>query len=90
MNNSGPAVLASFANEFKAEIVANALRERGIEVTTSGDFVSGFKAEAPGDVRVLVKEEELERARSLLVEVRKELAQIDWSDVDVGEPESGE
>jgi uncharacterized membrane protein YdbT with pleckstrin-like domain len=38
----------------------------------TGRFTSGFRAEAPGDVRVIVFLEDLERARSLLAETHSD------------------
>ena len=44
-------------------------------------------ARAPGWVQVLVADEDLPRARVALEEIRRESDSIDWSQIDVGEPE---
>ena len=50
---------------------------------------TNFRAEAPGWVEVLVAEGDLARAQSVLDEIHRENDHIDWSQVDVGEPEDG-
>lgn len=80
-------LLASFPTEAQAMIVVNALKELGIPSTAVGGYTAGFKAEAPGWVQVMVTEEDLPVAKNTLAKFRKEIAEIDWSQVDVGEPE---
>jgi hypothetical protein len=63
-----PVILASFANEAEAAVVVAALESRGIQVQTTGALTSGFRAEAPGGVQVLVRSVDLERAREVLRE----------------------
>ena len=46
-----------------------------------------LRAEAPGDVRILVRRADVDLAKARLIEYRKGFAAIDWSTVDVGEPE---
>jgi hypothetical protein len=46
---------------------------RGIAARTVGEFTSGFKAEAPRDVSVLVKHRDLASARNALLTVQQEL-----------------
>ena len=53
----------------------------------SGVNTASFRAEAPGWVEVLVAEQDLAEAQAVLEEVRAEQANVDWSQVDVGEPE---
>jgi hypothetical protein len=83
-----PELLESFSSDLEAAAVVTALRARGIEASTTGGFTAGFRAEAPGNVNVIVRHEDLDKARQALVEIRKERSTIDWSDVDVGDPES--
>ena len=80
-------VLASVPTETEATVIVAALDARGIEATATGGFTSGFKAEAPGMVKVLVKSDDLEPARQALAETMREMKNIDWSKVDIGEPE---
>jgi hypothetical protein len=71
-----------------AGIIVAALEENGIQATPSGASTAGFRAEAPGSVQVLVAEEDLPRARRVLEEVRRDQGdEVDWSRVDVGQPE---
>jgi hypothetical protein len=79
--------LTSARNELEAAIVVNALEEEGIKSVMSGVHTTGFRAEAPGWVEVLVAEEDLPRAQRVLNHVRPNEPDIDWSAVDVGEPE---
>lgn len=81
-------VLTTTLTEAEAAIISAALEEEGIQTIADGGFVSGFKAEAPGRVRVIVREEDSERARIVLKNIREHRDDIDWSKVDVGEPES--
>ena len=79
--------LARYRMEHEAAVVAAALADRGIDTVTTGGFTAAFKAEAPGYVSVQVRRKDLERARNLLAGLRDELRDIDWDQVDVGEPE---
>lgn len=84
---SGPiALLTSAPNEMEAGIIVGGLDERGIKATMSGVYTSGFRAEAPGWVQVLVAKEDLPAAQAVLDEVRGGGEEIDWSQVDVGTP----
>lgn len=38
------------------------LAGQGIDATTAGEYTAGFRAEAPGDVQVLVRHADLEKA----------------------------
>jgi Putative prokaryotic signal transducing protein len=81
------ALLTSAPNEMEAGIIVGALEERGIKATMTGTFTSGFRAEAPGWVQVLVADDDLAAAQEVLDEVRSGDDKVDWSQVDVGEPE---
>jgi hypothetical protein len=59
-------VLKSVAHEFEAALIVNALEDHGIRATAAGDFTSGFRAEAPGGVRVLVKSTDVAAALDVL------------------------
>ncbi len=80
-------VLVSVPTESEAAVIVAALDERGIEATATGGFTSGFKAEAPGMVKVLVKSDDLETARQALAETLRDMKNIDWSKIDLGEAE---
>lgn len=65
-NPDSPVVLTSVRSDAEASIIVAALAREGIEAQATGGFTSGFQAEAPGEVRVLVHQSDLEAARSLL------------------------
>lgn len=80
-----PETLLSVSTEFEATAIANALTEQGIEALTVGGYTSGFQAEAPGSVAVVVKQADFDRAKDALTEVRQQEGKIDWSKVNVTE-----
>ena len=81
-----PVAIYSAAHEAEAAIVANALSNAGIESTTHGDFSAGFRAEAPGEVRILIHKNDVAAAKAVLEDIKTD-EEIDWDNVDVGEPE---
>jgi hypothetical protein len=80
-------LLTSTPTEVEASIIVAALAEEGIRATMTGQYTAGFRAEAPGWVQVLVADEDLPRAKEVLEEVRHANADIDWTQIDVGQPE---
>ena len=70
-----PETLVSVPNEFEAAMIVSALAARDIDASTSGSFTAGFRAEAPGDVEVVVRQRDLERAKIALEELRPHTAQ---------------
>ena len=80
-------LLTTVATEVEAAVITNALQQLGIEAVATGGYTSGFKAEAPGAVKVFVKRVDAELARRALNQIRHEQADIDWSQVDVGDAE---
>ena len=79
--------LTSVRNEMEAGVIVAALDGEGIKATMSGIHTAQFRAEAPGWVEVLVAEDDLPRAQTVLDQLRRENDAIDWSQVDVGQPE---
>jgi hypothetical protein len=79
--------LTSVRNEMEAGIIVGALEAEGIKATMSGVYTTGFRAEAPGWVEVLVAEADVPRAQAVIEQVRSDRTDVDWSQVDVGEPE---
>ena len=65
-----PERLVSVKTETEASLIAGMLKEQDIEATVTGGYTSGFKAAAPGEVCVLVRNSDLARARDLLKEIR--------------------
>ena len=84
---NNPAVLTEVPTVIAATAIQTALAGFDIEATTTGGYTSGFQAEAPGWVKVLVRDVDLEQAKVALAEIKKEMADFDWSQVDVGQPE---
>ncbi len=80
-------VLTTTLTEVEGAVIVSALRGAEIEATMDGGFVAGFKAEAPGGVRVIVRQVDADRAKELLRQIRDSEDRVDWSKVDVGEPE---
>ncbi len=66
---NNPEVLTSVRTDVEAAAIVGALAARGIEASTTGGYTAGFRAEAPGYVNVIVKYEDLDRARHALVEI---------------------
>lgn len=81
--------LTSVPRVEQAAIIVAALAEHGVRAVQVGGFTAGFVAEAPGWVQVKVAEEDLPRAQQLFDELDIDHAgdEIDWNQVDVGEPE---
>jgi len=75
--------LVQVATEIEAEAIAAALEEHGIRAETAGGYTAGFRAEAPGMVRILVRSEDLAKARVALEQIQKDRAESDWSKVDI-------
>jgi hypothetical protein len=82
--------LTSRPTEMEAGIVVATLNENGIRAIATGAATAGFRAEAPGWVQILVAEEDLPRAEELLAGIDQHQDDVDWSQVDVGEPERDE
>jgi hypothetical protein len=84
--NELTAHLTSTPTETEAAIVMAALEENGIRAG-SDEYTSGFRAGPWNWVEIRVADEDLERAKEVLQRVQEENNHIDWSQVDVGEPE---
>ena len=84
---SSLAVLIEVPNEIEATLIANDLEAEGITSVLTGINTASFRAEAPGLVSVMVRHEDLDRARQIMLTVQNRAANTDWEHVDVGEPE---
>ena len=89
-DNDRVVTLAFFETEIEAMSIVDELKLEGIEAQASGLLTAGFRAEAPGRVKVLVHASDLAQAKELLDDYIASKEDIDWSKVDVGEPEDGE
>ena len=83
-----PEVLISVASDIEAATIVAALAAYNIQATTAGGYTAGFRAEAPGDVHVVVRHEDLIKAKSALAEIRASQSDVDWSQVDVEDRET--
>jgi hypothetical protein len=82
--------LTTVFGEYEATAIVSALEAEGVRAQTVGGFTAGFRAEAPGGVSVVVLENDLPRAKQILADLREHGAGIDWSQVDVDNPDDGE
>ncbi len=80
-------VLVQVPNEIEATLIANDLESEGITSVLTGINTAAFRAEAPGLVSVMVRHDDLDRARQIMMNVQNRAADTDWEHVDVGEPE---
>ena len=87
---NSPEVLIAVPSDVEAAAIVTALSERGVHASTTGGFTAGFRAEAPGQVSVIVRRSDLEQAKRALVQIKNEISKIDWSSVDVGPSEDCE
>ncbi len=82
--------LISVPTEMEAGIIVGALEEHEIRAAMAGVTTANFRAEAPGLVDILIAGHDLTRATQVLQTLHAEQGDVDWSQVDVGEPEDGE
>jgi hypothetical protein len=80
-------VVATAENELEAGVMVAALEEAGIKSTMSGAATADFRVGVPGDVQILVAQEDEARAREVIRLGEENKEEVDWSQVDVGEPE---
>lgn len=80
-------VVATAPNELEAGVMVAALEEAGIKSTMSGADTADFRVGVPGDVQILVAKEDEARAREVIRLGEENQEDVDWSQVDVGEPE---
>lgn len=69
--STDPVTLTTAANESEAAMIVAALGEAGIEAHAVGGLTSGLRAEAPGEVQILVHQHDLERGATLLREIEE-------------------
>lgn len=80
---SPPVVIAEFPHEFTASLAKQALESAGIPCQMTGIHTAGFRAEAPGMVRVLVPSSREAEARAIMEDFLSEpdeAAGSDWAD----------
>ena len=79
--------LTNVANESEAKSLIGLFEDEGISVFINGGDDLSLFGEEMGDVQLIVKKADYEKASKLLQEIEEENSEIDWSQVDVGEPE---
>ncbi len=67
--------VAERSTEVAASVLVSALRDAGIRAVATGGFTAGFRAEAPGVVRVQTLERDAERAREIIAELKMQADQ---------------
>lgn len=78
-------VLVSTPNEVEAALIVDTLVAHGIRATMTGVYTAGFRAEAPGEVKILVNAADARQAWEVLTEIQGASSEIDWDQVDVNE-----
>ena len=81
--------LAVFTEDMLAQMLAEALESAGIHCEIEGGVTSGFRAEAPTVVKVIIHRTDQEKAQVILEEWEHAGDSIDWDEVDLGEMEDG-
>ncbi len=81
---NSPTVVYSAVNPIEAAAVATALEAEGIETTTTGSYTGGFQAEAPGEIQVVVRQSQAEKALAILERLEGE-AEMDNADANEDE-----
>lgn len=66
-------VLTRVPTELHAAMIVAALDARGVQAQAAGALTSGFRAEAPGGVQILVRHCDLEQARLALQAIEEEI-----------------
>lgn len=82
------AAVAVTATEFEAQTKAALLQAEGIEATVASNAGPWGVVSASGiGASVLVRREDLDRARSLIKDTIEDSVDLDWDEVDVGQRE---
>lgn len=79
---NSPTVVYSADNAIEAAAIVTALEAEGIKTTTTGSYTSGFQAEAPGPVQVVVRQSQAEQAHAVLDRLEEEADAIATDDND--------
>jgi hypothetical protein len=72
LDTSRLVTVAERPDEMSASILVSVLQDAGIRAVATGSFTAGFRAEAPGMVKVQTFEQDAERARQVLSELKPE------------------
>ena len=77
LDDASLVTVAERSSEVAASILVAALADEGIRAIATGGFTAGFRAEAPGVVRVQTFEKDAERARQVISELKAEFPESD-------------
>ncbi len=86
---NAPVVVATALTDAEAGLIASTLRERGIEARVFdavGSVLSIYGPALNQPIQIVVRRCEADRAAAALRDVREESIDIDWSQVDTGDP----
>lgn len=75
-----PIVIGEFPHEFTATLAKQALEAAGIPCQMTGIHTAGFRAEAPGFVRLLVPANREAEARAIIDDFHAGPDEQDWDD----------
>lgn len=64
--NDSLITLTTVPTEMEGQLLLNLLEEHGIPATASGGMTSQFRAEAPGAIQVMVMQDQLSNAKSII------------------------
>ncbi|QDS97769.1 putative signal transducing protein [Adhaeretor mobilis] len=81
-HNQQLVALCEANDEFEARMIVAMLADHGIEATTTGEFTAGFRAEAPGEVRVHIYAADLPVAQDLLNKARSQSDSAEDTELD--------
>ncbi|MBK9187601.1 MAG: hypothetical protein IPM33_01470 [Phycisphaerales bacterium] len=83
--------LTTARTEFEAATMAESLKAQGIpaEVFAGAANMLQWHVTSTDPIKVMVRRQDVEKARAALRDVRADSVDIDWADVDVGSPEPG-
>lgn len=70
LNEAKLVTVAERSSEIAASILVSVLQDEGIKAVAIGGFTAGFRAEAPGIVRVQTLETDAERAKQIIAELK--------------------
>ena len=82
-----PYVVTTAHSIMEAAPIVAALERAGIKATTTNAENATLLPEAMGEVEVVVATKDAPRAETLLALIEEHGTDVDWSQVDVGEPE---
>lgn len=72
LNDEKLVTVAERSTEVAAKILVTVLADEGIKAVATGGWTAGFRAEAPGVVRVQTLENDAERAKKIISELKPE------------------